>query len=123
MKSKKNIKNCLIKVFFAALMGFICGFFGGGGGLVCVPTLQRVYMLPTKNAHATAIMVVLPLSIISSIIYLLNNTFAPPVTLSVCLGVIVGGFIGAVFLKKLKTSVVEWLFIAILFTAGVRMIV
>ena len=71
MKSKKKLKNGAIKGFFAALVGFICGFFGGGGGLVCVPVLERVYKLPTKQAHATAIMVIFPLSVISSFIAIL----------------------------------------------------
>lgn len=123
MKSKKKIKSYLIKGTFALLVGFINGFFGGGGGLVCVPTLERVYKLPTKNAHATAIAVMLPLSIVSSIIYLLNNNFNFLISASVSLGVIVGGFIGAIFLKRFSGTCVRWIFIIVLFTAGVRMLV
>ena len=105
------------------MVGFICGFFGGGGGLVCVPTLEKVYKLPAKKAHATTILVMLPLSIISSVIYIINNNFNWWITFSICGGVIVGGFIGAIFLKKLNVKIVRWVFIAILFTVGVRMLV
>ena len=122
MKSRNKIKIFLLKGAFASLVGFICGFFGGGGGLVCVPTLEKVYKLPTKNAHATAILVMLPLSIISSIIYLTTNTFKLWVTVAVCAGVIVGGFIGSVFLKRLKGDIVRWIFIIVLFLAGIRLI-
>ena len=57
-------------VFLAGLIDAI----GGGGGLICVPTLEKVYKLKTKNAHATAIAIMFPLSVVSSTIYLLNNT-------------------------------------------------
>ena len=103
------------------MVGFINGFFGGGGGLICVPTLEKVYKLETKKAHATAIAVMLPLSITSSVIYLFNNKFNFASTLSVALGVLLGGFVGAIFLKKINSTVVRWIFIAVLFSAGVRM--
>ena len=123
MKIKKKIKNFIFKGFFATLVGFICGFFGGGGGLVCVPTLEKVYNLETKTAHATAILVMLPLSIISSVIYLAVNTFKLWVTVAVCGGVLIGGIMGAIFLKKLKGEAVRWIFVSILFFAGIRMLV
>ncbi|MBQ9786267.1 MAG: sulfite exporter TauE/SafE family protein [Clostridia bacterium] len=122
MKSKKS-HNFLLKGTFALIVGFINGFFGGGGGLVCVPTLERIYKLPTKKAHATTILIMLPLSIISSIIYIINNNFNYAVTFSITAGVLIGGFLGAVLLKKIKGSVIRWIFIIILFSAGVRMVV
>lgn len=123
MKKQNSKKKLFIKGIFALLVGFINGFFGGGGGLVCVPTLERVYKLPTKNAHATAIMIMFPLSILSSIIYLINNKFTLFITASVTVGVLIGGFIGAVLLNKFSGTVVKWIFIAVLFSAGIRMIV
>lgn len=123
MKKQKNKKSLLIKGAFALVVGFINGFFGGGGGLVCVPTLERVYKLPTKKAHATAIAIMLPLSFISSIIYIINNSFNFWVTFSVTLGVLVGGFLGAILLKRFSGKVVKWIFIVVLFSAGVRMLI
>ena len=50
-------------------LGDIFGsFFGGGGGMVCVPILQKVLFLESKQAHATAIAVIFPLSLIVSIL-------------------------------------------------------
>ena len=119
----KNKQNFLLKSIFALIVGFINGFFGGGGGLICVPTLERIYKLPTKKAHATTILIMLPLSIISSIIYIINNNFNFAVTLSITFGVLIGGFFGAILLKKIKGSAIRWIFIIILFSAGVRMVV
>lgn len=123
MNKKQKTKKFWVKGLFALIVGFINGFFGGGGGLVCVPTLERIYGLETKKAHATAIGVMLPLSIISSIIYIINNNFNFNITISVTSGVLIGGFLGAIFLKKLNPKVVRWIFILILFSAGIRMMV
>ena len=123
MKIKTKKKNIWIKITAALIVGFINGFFGGGGGLIAVPTLQRVYKLPTKDAHATAISVMFPISIISSVVYLINNSFNINVVSFVTAGVLTGGFLGAILLKKLNCKVIRWIFIIVLFAAGVRMLV
>lgn len=122
MKNKKKFGEVVMHLGFAALIGFINGFFGGGGGLILVPVLQKIYKLETKKAHATAILIMLPLSIISSAIYILNNKFNVKTTALVCLGVFLGGLLGAFFLKKFNVSVVRWIFIVVLFASGIRMI-
>ena len=123
MASNKKRKNFFLKSIFAVLVGFVNGFFGGGGGLLCVPTLQKVYKLDTKKAHATAVAIMLPLSIVSSIIYLFSNSINITSTLSVTIGSVLGGLIGAFALKKFNSNFVRWIFIIILFSAGVRMVV
>ena len=123
MKKQKNIKEFLLKNLFAVLVGFVNGFFGGGGGLLCVPTLEKVYKLETKNAHATTVAIMLPLSIVSSIIYLFHSNINIWSTLTVALGSVVGGLFGAFALKKTNSNFIRWLFIVILLSAGVRMVV
>ena len=123
MKIRKSNKNFFLKVIFALIVGFVNGFLGGGGGLLCVPTLEKIYKLETKKAHATTIAVMFPLSIISSIIYLLSNNINLNKTFAISSGVLIGGFIGALTLKKISGCAVRWLFIIILFIAGVRMMV
>ena len=124
MKKAYKAKNFFFKYIPAVFVGFVNGFFGGGGGLICVPTLEKLYKLDTKTAHATTVSIMLPLSIASSIIYLISNTninlgFAGAVTG----GSILGGLVGAFALKKCKGAFVKWLFIIILFVAGFRMII
>jgi len=123
MEKKKNAKSSALAVAISLIVGFINGFFGGGGGLIVVPTLEKIYKLKTKNAHATAIAVMLPLSIISSCIYLFNNTFNISSTAFITLGVVVGGGLGAVLLKRFQSEFIRWIFIAIMFVAGVKMVV
>ena len=46
---KKFLKGAL-NVFLAALIGCVNGFFGGGGGMLCVPFLEKIVKLPTQKA-------------------------------------------------------------------------
>ena len=120
MKSKKSV--FFIKAISSLIVGFINGFFGGGGGLIAVPVLEKIYKLNTKQAHATAIAVILPISIISSVVYIVNVGLKFSITASVAFGVLLGGFLGAMFLKKLNFVVIRWIFILVLFIAGIRMV-
>ena len=118
------MKKAFSKILFAlaALMvGFINGFFGGGGGMLCVPLLEYGAKLPTKKAHATAIPIILPITIASAIIYIVKGCFEWGVTISVGVGVIGGGIVGAVLLKKLPPFIVGVAFSLLMIAAGVRM--
>lgn len=101
--------------------GFVNGFLGGGGGIIAVPLLAIVMALPAKKAHATAIFVILPLSIASAAVYLFNGSVDWRVTLLATAGVVGGGVIGALLLNKLDNNVVKLIFSVFLMAAGVRM--
>ena len=49
--------------------GLINGIFGGGGGMIVVPMLVHLLKCLPKKAHATAILIILPLSLVSGIFY------------------------------------------------------
>ena len=71
----KKIKKWQILVF-GALIGLINGFFGGGGGMVVVPLLNKMFGLEQKKAQATALFVILPISLVSTIVYLTHKSIA-----------------------------------------------
>lgn len=123
MDKRKKFKNFILKNTFAVLVGFVNGFFGGGGGLLCVPTLEKIYNIETKKAHATTVAIMLPLSIVSSVVYVFHNNINVWTTIAIVVGSIIGGLFGAFALKKSNSNFIRWLFIAILFLAGVRMVV
>lgn len=114
-------KGRLICALFGALTGFINGFFGGGGGMVIVPVLTDVIGQETKKAHATAIAVILPITIVSVIVYSAVGTPAIKTALPVTTGAIIGGGLGAVLLGKLKDNVLKWIFAVMMLTAGVKL--
>ncbi len=103
------------------LIGFINGFLGGGGGTLLVVVLLAVLNLHQKEAHATAMLVILPISLLSALIYYLNGNVEWQPTLFVTLGVVAGGITGALLLNKLKGSAVKLIFAIIMLIAGARM--
>ena len=102
-------------------VGFANGFFGGGGGMLCVPLLDKLLKERTKVAHATAMLIILPISIASAITYVANGYFDLKLTLIVGGGVVAGGIIGALLLKKLNSGVVAIIFAVLMIAAGVKL--
>ena len=106
----KKVKNWQILIF-GALIGVINGFFGGGGGMVVVPLLNKLFKLEQKKAQATALFVILPISLISTIVYMCFNSINFATGWPVMLGIVAGGIIGATLLNKLNNNVVKGIFI------------
>ena len=119
-KNKKN--KWFLLILIGALAGFLNGMFGGGGGMVVVPMLIHFLKYEEKQAHATAILIILPLSILSGILYATYGNFNFYTTLYVSIGVIVGGVVGALLLKKLSSKYVTWIFSLIMLIAGLKLL-
>lgn len=122
MEKKKNVKKWLIVISAGMLIGFVNGFFGGGGGMISVPLLEKVLKIDNKKSHATAMAVIFPLSIVSAIVYGLSTRIDWINLLYVTIGVTLGGVLGAVLLNKLNNKVIRIIFIIIMLSAGVRML-
>ena len=117
---KKWVKNVL-SIIVGAFIGFINGFLGAGGGVLLVPFLRFVLGEETKTAHASAILIMLPISIVSAIVYILRGQFDFSVTLPVLIGSAVGGITGAFLLKKLKSNIIIIIFSIVLIASGIYM--
>lgn len=102
---QKLSKGRQIAVILAGLaIGVVTGLFGAGGGMLTVPALTFIAKFDEKHSHATAIAVILPLCLISSVVYALGATFENGVVLPTVIGVTIGGAIGAFLLKKCQTE-------------------
>ena len=131
MKKSKKIANIFSKLknknFCAVLAGIIAGvvngLFGGGGGMIIVPMLISFLKFKPRNAHATALLIILPLSIVSTLFYLAFGSFDLSVGLPVGGGVIVGGLLGAFLLSKISSKWLIIIFSVIMAAAGVKMLI
>ena len=63
-----------------------------------------------ERAHATAILVILPVSLLTFILYAIKGIYDFSVLIPTALGVTVGGFLGAKLLGKLPQKTVGILF-------------
>ena len=104
-----------------AVSRFINGLFGAGGGMVVVPMLIKLLKFKTKPAHATAILIILPLSLVSGLLYLSFGNFNVNVGVPTSIGVIIGGVIGAFLLSKISSKWVGIIFSVLMAAAGVKM--
>ena len=104
------------------LTGAANGLFGGGGGMIAVPYLENVAKYPTASAHATAIAVVLPATLVSAAVYLFFGLVPFFVSLPVSVGVLVVGFLGAELLGKTDPKITAVVFSVLMLVAGVRML-
>ncbi len=122
-KKTLSFKQKIWLLLSGSIIGLLNGFFGGGGGMVCVPILEKVLRLPNKQAHATAISVIFPLSLISAFIYVFNGYIENFPLLIVGIGVLFGGVLGSFCLKWLPPKAVRIIFALIMLAGGIRMII
>ena len=110
-----------LKFIFGFLIGLINSLLGACGGILTVATLKKGGMTPTK-AHANALAVILPITIISAIYYLYKDH----VSLNEAIGFIPGGFLGAIaggiILPKIPENILKRVFAVFVIWAGIRMI-
>lgn len=104
------------------ITGFINGIFGSGGGTIIVPAMVFLLGMEDYKAHATAISIILPLSIISTIIYFFNNTISLAIAFKVMIGGFIGSYIGAKILNKVPTNVLRKIFGSVIIYTAIRMI-
>ena len=120
---QKLSKGRQIAVILAGLaIGVVTGLFGAGGGMLTVPALTFIAKFDEKHSHATAIAVILPLCLISSVVYALGATLETGVVLPTVIGVTIGGAIGEKKKKKMSNGAISFLFYALMLFAGLKMI-
>ena len=114
---KKNAQSAVCGV----AVGLANGLFGGGGGMIAVPLLQRLG-LEEKRAHATAILWILPISILSFVLYAVKGYYRGAVLIPTALGVTAGGILGAKLLGKMPVKTVNLVFAVLQAAAGIFLI-
>ena len=116
-------KEITYAIITGALAGLINGLFGGGGGMIVVPMITVLLKCPPKKTHATAILIILPLSIVSALFYLSFGVLNVGVAIPTGIGVIVGGGIGALLLSKISNKWIVIVFSAIMAIAGLKLLI
>lgn len=102
-------------------IGFINGFFASGGGIVAVLILQKFFRLDEKKAHATSIMIILPLTVAGVAVYSLAGFSDTPLILKTAIGAALGAFVGAKLLSKLSGRFIRIGFGVVMVIASFRM--
>lgn len=109
-------------VALGAAAGFCNGLFGGGGGMIIVPMLVYLMKKEPRRAHATAIFLILPMSIVSGLFYASFKAFEIKIGVPCLIGVVIGGAAGALLLSKISSKWIMIIFALVMAAAGVKML-
>ena len=106
------------------ILGFIAGvlngIFGAGGGLMVVPMLQSQDIEP-KKAHATSIAIILPLSVVSAIMYVIGGIKIDWGQLGIVTLLGLGGAVaGSFLLAKMQNGLLKKIFGLVMIISAVR---
>ena len=102
--------------------GLINGLFGAGGGTIIVPALTLLFGITQHKAHATAISVILPFAIVSSLVYFHSGVADLDTTLWITLGGMVGSFFGSRSLTRFSSDYLRKIFGVFMILAAIRMV-
>lgn len=105
------------------LAGIANGLLGAGGGMVLIPLLRLFHLIGDRELFATAIAVMLPVSLVSFGVYALQGQVAFLQALPYCIGGFLGGLLGGLFYKKVPTLWLHRALGLLILWGGVRLLV
>lgn len=109
--------RCAITGIFA---GAANGFFGAGGGMFVIPLFTRWVKLDERETYASSVAVILPLCIVSAVVYIVRGGVDFMDALPYLIGGVAGGFVGGKLFKKIPTNVLRRAFALLLIVGGAR---
>ena len=108
--------------FFGILIGFINILIGSCGGIVAVEALKKNKLDQTQS-HATAIAVIFPLTLISTVIYLIRGNMKISDAGIYLIPGVLGSILGSFILPKIPKNILGKIFSIFIIYAGVRMMI
>ena len=108
---------------FAAGMaaGFINGLLGTGGGMLAVPMLTAAGA-SVKESHATSLAVILPIMLVSAVVYLLNGSADFSAALPFLPWGAAGAVLGAAALRRVDSVWLQKGFAALMILSALRLL-
>ena len=107
---------------FGILIGFINSFLGAGGGMVAVPLLNNLG-LEEKKCHANAVAIILPITVVSAVLYLIKGYVSFSDALPFLPAGIGGAVLGSFLLSKISPVLLKKIFSVIMVYAGIRLLI
>ncbi len=117
-----GVKNLAKGFFISILGGMIAGMLGVGGGLINVPVISMLMGAPIKVAIATSNFIIGITAVSGSIVYFIRGLVDPLIVAPVVIGIVIGAFIGANYMPKIRNITLKRLFSLYLIYTAVRLI-
>lgn len=103
--------------------GILSGLIGIGGGIIIIPALVLLLGFSQHEAQGTTLAIMVPpVGILAAWVYYKQGYVNLPVACFICIGFLVGGFIGAKIATGITGTVLQKVFGAMLFLTSLKMI-
>lgn len=106
-----------------AIAGLVAGFLGVGGGILLVPLMVGFLGLTQHKAHGTSLAVIIPIAIISAIVYALRGNMNWVLVAAIGSASVAGAIIGAKLMMKVSALRLRQLFGAYTIAIGIFLLV
>ncbi|MBR5202017.1 MAG: sulfite exporter TauE/SafE family protein [Clostridia bacterium] len=114
--------NLIKKLLAGMLIGSVNIILGAGGGMLTVPLYKKMGM-EQKNAQINTVATILPITFISSIIYLINGNVNFSNAYIYLIPGLLGSIIGTFAIKKVSNKLLTLIFALLMIWAGVRLFI
>ena len=98
---------------FQFLVGIYGGYFGGGMGIMMLATLGLMGLTNIHEMNALKTLLTVSINGIAVVTFVLAGTVAWPQALLMLVGAIIGGYLGASYVKRIDPRWVRWFVIAV----------
>ncbi|MCK4912219.1 MAG: sulfite exporter TauE/SafE family protein [Candidatus Omnitrophica bacterium] len=103
--------------------GIASGFLGIGGGSILIPVLVYIFGLSQHQAQGTTLALMIPpIGLLAAWKYYSHGNVKLNMAAFICIGFLVGGLIGAIFVHKVPAPVLRKVFGIFLFLISIKMI-
>lgn len=107
------------------ISGFIIGtiniLLGAGGGMLTVPLYKKMNM-SQKQAQINAVATILPITIVSAVIYLMNGDVKLSDSYIYLIPGLIGSITGTFVIKKISNNILSIVFSLFMIWAGLRLL-
>lgn len=115
--------NIWLYILLGVLAGFISGLIGIGGGVIIVPALIFLFGLSQHEAQGTTLaLLVPPIGLLAAWTYYRQGYVDLKIAVCICLGFLLGSFLGAKLATNSPTILLERIFGGAMLMIALKMI-
>lgn len=118
-----TVTNILLYILLGLLAGILSGLVGVGGGVFIAPALVIWFGMSQHQAQGTTLaLLVPPIGILAAWTYYQKGFVDVKVAAFICIGFVIGGFLGANLAVGIPNAILEKIFGGVIMAIALRMI-
>ena len=121
-EGKQEGRARILLALAALAAGVLNGLLGTGGGMVLTLSLRAAYPEKEREAMALSTACMLLFSILTTILYLFQGHIDPLDALPVLLPALLGGGVGALFLGRIGSPLLDAILAVLLVLSGISLL-